>query len=83
MPRYYFSKSYNGKRAIDDVGEECASEADARRKAVKALSVAALDASPGPTGKAAYSIHVTDETDRVLFIATLSLLLLDQDPSNQ
>lgn len=78
MPRYFFSKFHNGGRVIDDVGEECPSDSDARRKAVEALVPAALEVSADLIGKGAYSIHLTDQTGRVLFIATLSLFPLDQ-----
>ncbi|WP_435371470.1 DUF6894 family protein [Mesorhizobium liriopis] len=79
MPRYYFSKFFNGGRMIDDLGEECASDAEARRRAVEALSAAALEGSADLACKGAYSIHVTDETGRVLYVATLSLFPLDQE----
>ncbi|MCO6051726.1 hypothetical protein NGM99_18225 [Mesorhizobium sp. RP14(2022)] len=82
MHRYFFSKFYNGGCVIDDVGEECTSDADARRRAVEALPSAALDASSDLNGKGAYSIHVTDETGRLVFIATLSLFPLDQKTTN-
>lgn len=82
MPRYFFSKFYNGGRVIDEVGEDCATVSDARRRAVKALPAAALDDTPDLIGKGAYSIHMTDETGRLLFIATLSLFPLDQETTN-
>ncbi|MCO6052292.1 hypothetical protein NGM99_21110 [Mesorhizobium sp. RP14(2022)] len=82
MPRYFFSEFFNGGRVIDDVGKECASDADARREAVEALVPAALKANADLAGKGAYSIHVTDETGRVLFIATLSVFPLDQETTN-
>lgn len=78
MPRYFFSKFYDGGRAIDEVGAECASVADARRKAVEALPVAALDASPALNSKGAYSIHVTDAAGTLIYIATLSVFPIDQ-----
>jgi hypothetical protein len=66
MPRYYFHYSTN-TRFTDDVGDESATPADARRAAIKACSEMLHNAEDAFWGSRPWAVTVTDAKGNIMY----------------
>ncbi|MHB2210698.1 DUF6894 family protein [Methylobacterium sp. CM6257] len=73
MPRYFFDV-HDGSMALDEDGYECASLEEARRQAMTLLPDIARDAASRDGDRHTYTVLVTDEDHRPVYMATLSLI---------
>lgn len=73
MPRYFFDIHDDVQAVSDTEGELCASPDEAGRRAAQILSEIALH-ERGPNGCSNLLALVRDETERVVFTATLSIV---------
>ena len=74
MPRFFFDTHDGGHSICDDEGIELASSDAAGRQALASLPDIARDVLPGDGDRHDITVDVRDETGRLMFTATLSLV---------
>jgi hypothetical protein len=72
MPRFYFDIDDGERRSRDNEGTELAGPEDARREAIGVLPDIAREELPDGNRRT-FACRVRDESDTVIFLATLSL----------
>ena len=71
MPRYFFD-IHDGELHPDNEGTECADLDQVHQEAMNALPEIARDAIPSDGDRQAYTVHVRDEANNLIYMATLT-----------